>query len=584
MTLKNAKKMHESNYNITAKRIARLSAAKRQLLSDRIKPTSRTGDDLVGDQLVALGITHVYAITGIPVDRTLACCSARGIRVVGVRNQQAGAHMALAQNYATGQLVAAVIVSAGPAVTNLTTAILTAQANCWPLLVIGGCIPLDLWGMGEFQELDGVALFESITKFSAQVTSIADLQRSIAEAYQVATRGRPGPAYLDIPANVLQAPVAEACQAVKVTTPEMPAVDEETVARAAKLLQHSVRPLMIIGKGVRWSEPYDELFYIANSLRIPFVTSPMGRGYLPDTHPLCFNPIRSRILGEADCVLVLGARLDWTFRFGSELSPKAKVIQIDIESREIGRNVDATVGITADLHQGLSLLKKHASGIDHDRSGTAYVDWIRDLEVKKLERQMELTELAKNSGRPLSPHYLISELRKVLPNDAVCTLDGATIMAAGQQLLPALEPVTRYTPGSNGCLGVGISFAIGAKMHAPEKRVVSICGDLAAGFTIMDIETAVRYRVPIIVIVANNQGPFGLNKQGRFYPQDHPDRVAAFMPEVRYDLICEAMGGHGELVDGPGQFQPAWERCVSSDRPACINVMVDPHAPYPGRD
>ena len=576
--------MQGQNQNTSTKRIANLSAGKRRLLRDRATANARTGDALVSEQLAALGITHVYTITGAPIDKTVASCAARGIRVVGVHDQRSGALMAAAQNYAAGKLVAAVMVSPGPAVTNVTTAILAAHANCWPLLVIGGCAAIDLQGMGEFQELDGVTLFKSITKFSAMVMSAADIPRTFAQAYRTAVEGRPGPVYLDLPANVLQATTTEMVQAANAITPETVQMNKETVTRAAKLLRGSTRPLMIIGKGVRWSEPYAELSCLADSLGIPFVTSPMGRGYLPDTHPLCFNALRAQILGEADVVLVLGARFDWTFRFGSELSPQVKVIQIDIEPGEIGRNVNAQVGIIADLGWALPLLVERLGDFHFDRRGAAYADWIADLQFRRRQRQRELSKLGSASVFPLSPHYLIGELGKVLPDDAVCILDGATIMAAGQQLLPALLPATRYTPGSNGSLGVGIPFAIGAKLHAPQRQVVAVCGDLAVAFSIMELETAVRYEVPIIVIIANNQGPFGRNKQRKFYPQDYPDRVAAYMPDVRYELMCEAMGGHGEFVDRPGQFREAWDRCVASGKPACINVIVDPDAPYPGRD
>jgi len=576
--------MQRPDRNTPTQRIANLSVEKRQLLLHRFKANALNGNDLVSGQLQELGITHVYTITGVPIDNTLASCAARGIRVVGVRDQRSGTHMALAHNYAAGKLVAAVIVSTGPAVTNVTTAILTAQANCWPLLVIGGCAALDLQGMGEFQDLDGAGLFEPICKLSTRITSVVDIPRMLLAAYTTATTGRPGPVYLDIPANLLQASVDESIQTAKTIAPALTAIDNETIANAVELLHGSTRPLMIIGKGVRWSEPYAELSRLATSTGIPFVTSPMGRGYLPDTQPLCFNALRSQILGEADVVLLLGARLDWTFRFGSEFSPGAKIIQIDIEPGEIGRNVNAAVGIAADLKQALSVLVQRLGDFHFDTYGSTYADWIADLQIRKRQREQQLTELGVKGGSPLSPHYLIGELSKVLPHDAVCILDGATIMAAGQQLLPALVPVSRYTPGSNGCLGCGIPFALGAKLCSPDRQVVAVCGDLAVGFSIMEFETAVRYQVPIVIIISNNQGPFGLNKQRRFYPPDYPDRVAGYMPDIRYDIICEAMGGHGELVDGPGQFQGAWERSLASGKPACINVMVDPDAPYPGRD
>jgi len=563
-----------------AERVARLPAATRRLLGLRMRPGLASGNDVLAEQLVALGISHVYTITGVPVDRALACCAAQGIRVVGARDQRSAALMALAQNYQAGRLVAAVMVSAGPAVTNLATAIHTAQANCWPLLVIGGCVARELEGMGEFQALDGAALYAPIAKLSARVSSRADLPGDLAHAFATAMAGRPGPVYLDVPADVFE----ERADTPAVAAPRMPPAAppcRDTVRRAAALLRAAARPLMIIGKGVRWSAPLRELAQLADATGIPFVASPMGRGFLPDVHPLCFTALRARAMGEADAVLLLGARLDWTFRFGSELAPDARLIQVDIDEREIGRNVTAAVGIVADLREALQALLAELDGF---RVPATTADWIAGLQRSRAERQGRLAAAARDAANPMSPHALVAELGKVLPADAISILDGATILAAGQQLLPASRPASRYTPGSNGCLGSGIPFAIGASVQAPGRLVVAVCGDLAAGFSLMELETAVRYGVPVIVVIANNQGPFGLNKQRRFYPPRHPDLVAACQPGIRYDQICIALGGHGEFVDAPGQFADAWRRACAAGKPACINVIVDPLAPYAGRD
>ena len=220
----------------------------------------------------------------------------------------------------------------------------------------------------------------------------------------------------------------------------------------------------------------------------------------------------------------------------------------------------------------------------NDLQDADYSSWIQQLHSGREARLAQLTELAREERNPLTPHRLIAELRDRLPEDAVCILDGATIMAAGQQLLLANQPVSRFTPGSNGCLGVGIPYAVGVKLQYPNRSVVAICGDMAVGLSLMDIETAVRYRVPIIVVIANKQGLFGKNKQAKYFSAQDSQPVATFLPDIRYDLICQALGGHGEYVETIDQFKGAWERAVASAKPACINVLVEPHAPYPGRD
>jgi len=562
-------------------RIAGLSPAKRGLMLRRLGRSGRGGHEVLAEQLAALGISHVHTITGVPIDRALSCCAERGIRVIGARDQRSAALAALGQNYQAGRLTAAVIVSAGPAVTNTATAIHTAAANCWPLLVIGGCAANELRGMGEFQELDGAVLFASLCRFSARVPALAELPGMLARAVAAATHGRPGPVYLDIPADVLAAQADETLVPVAVPPYSPPPAEREALRQAAGLLRAARRPLLVVGKGLRWSEPCAELRTLADAVGMPFVSSPMGRGFLPDDHPLCLDALRADALAQADVVLLLGARLDWTFRFGAELAPDVRLVQIDIEPTEIGRNVAAAVGIVADVGEALRALLAELDGF---RVAVDVNAWIARLQGRRDARKRALAAAATGAERPLSPHALCAELAQVLPTDAVCILDGATILAAAQQLLPARAPFSRYTPGSNGCLGSGIPFAIGAGLQAPQRLVVAVCGDLAAGFSLMELETAARYRLPLIVVIANNGGPFGLDKQRRYHARPHADPVAAFQPEVRYDQICSALGGHGEFVQDRAAFRAAWERSLAAGRPACINVLVDPLAPYAGRD
>lgn len=180
----------------------------------------------------------------------------------------------------------------------------------------------------------------------------------------------------------------------------------------------------------------------------------------------------------------------------------------------------------------------------------------------------------------MSPYRMLGEIRDFLPRDAICILDGNVFMAAGQQVLPAYVPVSRFTAGTNGCLGVGIPFAIGAKLAHPERLVAAICGDTAFAFHAMDMETAVRHGIPVIVIVVNNDGNSGALMQRAFYPRE-VERITMFQPDIRYEAIMGAFGGAAEYVERPEQLRPALERAVRSGVAACINVKVDPHAPYP---
>ena len=543
------------------------------------KLTKTDGHSLVAQSLKSLGVTHVYNIAGTPTKEAFSKCAKLGIRPIGVRHQHAGVLMAIAQNYVSGRIAAVALFSAGPAITNAVTSVLVAKDNCWPIVVLGGRRPLNMRGMGSFQELDAVPIFQSITKWSAVVEKTSEIPHYLNQAFQIAISGRPGPVYLDLPEDVLTATV-QATEMPPFAPVEAPRFDDEAILRAADLLLGAARPAIIVGKGVRWSEPYAELRRFVDEFGIPFITSPMGRGYLPDDHVLCANPVRDTLQRKADVVLLLGARLDWTFRFGTQLARDAKLIQIDIHEPELGINRAPTVGIVGDVKSVLQEIlfqmtcKLSAAQKNNLAPWHAALDTERESRTCKLEIQMSSTVL------PMSPHRMYKEIKDFLPRDAICILDGNISMAVGQRVLPAYLPVTRFTAGTNGCMGVGVPYAVGAKIAQPDRLVIAVCGDMGFALTAMDMETAVRHKIPILVVVANNDGNMGAINQKTFFP-GYEERITMFQPDIHYEQIMQAFGGHGEYVDRPEDLRPALERAVASGQASCINVRVDPHAPYP---
>ena len=271
-----------------------------------------------------LGVTHVCSVPGGPVLETIAACAEEGIRPIGMRNEQAAVMMAAAQNYCAGKLVCVPILASGPGVSNAATGMLVAKDNCWPLLVLGGRSALNTRGLGPFQELDGVPVFRPLSKWAETVDRPTRIPDFLARGVLTATSGRPGPVFLDLPQDVLLSQTDEE----RVTLPHpyeghaRPAGDPELVKEAAELLLNAESPLMIVGKGVRWSEPFSELRELAESLGMPFLTSPMGRGFIPDDHPLCFGAASSMAQKGADVVLLVGTRLNWTFRLGHRAWPR----------------------------------------------------------------------------------------------------------------------------------------------------------------------------------------------------------------------------------------------------------------------
>ena len=537
------------------------------------------GHTLVAESLKKLGVTHVYGISGTPVRETLAYCAKAGIRSIGVHHQQAGVMMATAQNYVTGRLSAVALLSAGPAVTNAATGILVARDNCWPVVVLGGRPPLSMRGMGSFQELDAVSLYRSITKWSALVESASSIPDALERAFRIALTGRPGPVYLDLPEDILTE-IVRSYELPSLSIPKALPCDNDAIARAVEILYRAKRPAVIVGKGIRWSDAYEELARLVDDFGIPFITSPMGRGYLPDDHRLCCNAVRGLLQAKADAVLLVGARLNWTFRFGSEFAPGAKIIQIDIDEQEIGVNVAPTVGIAGDAKEVLSKLIACLIPQRNGNNSDRLVSWYAILTEAREKKRHNLNSLMNCDSLPMSPYRMLREIGDFLPRDAICVLDGNVFMAAAQQVLPSFTPAARFTPGTNGCMGVGIPFGIGAKLSRPERLVMVITGDTAFAFNAMEMETAVRHDVSIMIVVVNNDGNSGALIQKALYPPDC-ERVTMFQPDIRYDAIMRAFGGHAEFVQRPEELRPALQRSLQLGIPACINVKVDPNAPYP---
>ena len=542
-------------------------------------PVKTDGHTLVARSLKQLGVTHVYCVAGTPIRETFAKCAELGIRPIGVRYQHAGVLMALAQNYVTGRLSAVALFSAGPAITNAVTGVLVAKDNCWPIVVMGGRRPLNMRGMGSFQDLDAVPIFQSITKWSAVVEKTADIPRCLHEAFRIAISGRPGPVYLDLPEDVLtgNAHVEESPALSPLATPR---IDDAAITQAADLFLAAERPALILGKGVRWSEPYAELRQLVDEFGIPFITSPMGRGYLPDDHFLCANAARGTLQRKADVVLLLGARLDWTFRFGTQIARDAKLIQVDVHEPEIGINRTPTVGIVGDvkivLQKLLAMMTLKAAASPR----TNLTPWHAPLSAEREQWERKLETQMNNAALPMSPQRMFKEIKDFLPRDAISILDGNISMAAGQQVLPAYLPASRFTAGNNGCMGVGVPFAIGAKIAQPERLVIAVYGDMGFALTAMDMETAVRHQIPIIVVIVNNDGNTGALMEKLYFPRS-AERIMMFQPDIHYEKIMGAFGGHAEYVDRPEELKPALERAVASGLASCINVRVDPHAPYP---
>lgn len=539
------------------------------------------GSTLLAQALRDQGAECIFTVVGGPVIEAVGACGDLGMRPIGVHHEQAAVMMAQAYAYVGGGLGVAMLAS-GPAVTNGVTGAHVAYDNCWPVVIVGGSSSQRMRGKMPFQEADSVALMRPVTKWAMQVDTAERIPEYVAMAVRVAYAGRSGPVYIDVPADVLQAQVDESRVRTesKVAPPAPSLGDPASVQRAAEILTQAERPLLLLGKGVRWSPGAtpEALTRLVESVGMPFVPSPMGRGFIPDDHPLCMSGARSLALRGADAVLVLGARLNWTFGMGRGIAPDAKIVQVDIDAAEIGLHRDVAAGIVGDAGAVVGQLLDAIGEGDGNRSES---DWLTSLRETRAKNEATLQPLLDSDAVPMTHHRLLREVRDALPRDAIICVDGQITLATGRQVLPSYLPASRLNSGANGCMGVGVPFAIGAKLAAPNRTVISINGDCAFGFNGLEMETSLRYDAPVVFLIDNNDGIMGGVLESRMFARPHGERVAMYTPGARYDKIMEAFGGYSAHIVDPNDVRPAVERAVQADRSTCINVAVDPSAIWP---
>jgi acetolactate synthase I/II/III large subunit len=535
-----------------------------------------TGGRLVARMLRREGVTTAFTLSGLHVAPIYAGCVDEGIRLVDTRHEQAAAHAADAWARLTrGAGVA--IVTAGPGVTDAVTGVANAWAANVPLVLLGGAAPTFNQGRGSLQEMPQTQLFAGITKWSDRIPSAELVPSFLAKAFRVARAGRPGPVFLEIPWDVLSNGADEALAEAQVRyrtdarSPGDPAKLEEALA----LLARAERPVLLGGSSIWWDDAIAPLDRLAARTGLPVYLNGMGRGCLPPDHPAFFQGSRKEALAQADVVLVVGTPLDFRVGYGTEptFAPGAKVIQVDLDAAEIGRNRPIDVGIVGDARSVLGALEGAArlsSGVDGWRA------FLREKEAERAARQRVFEE---SDQRPIHHFRLAKALDTVASRagDVTYVGDGGNVVAVAAKVLRVAKPGRWLDPGPLGCLGVGAPFAIAAKLLDPSRPVCVVQGDGAFGLNGMDFETAVRFELPMVVVVGNDAawGQILIPQRG-LYGEEHA--VATRLAPTRYDRVVEALGGQGEHVEDPADLVPALERAFASGTVYCVDVAIDPEA------
>jgi thiamine pyrophosphate-dependent acetolactate synthase large subunit-like protein len=529
------------------------------------------GNALLAQALRDQGVDTLFFIMGGPINDAANACIGSGIRLIDVRHEQAAAMMA--QAYARVRAAPGVCMAAsGPGTMNLTTGLANALIDCAPVVALGGSSALSEVGNGAFQEIDQIAVMRPVTKWAERVHEARRIPEYIDKAFRIAMAGKPGPVFLDLPADILYAE-AEG-QAVRWPRPlakreiARAAASSESLANLVDLLKRAERPIMLTGSGILWSQADEALRKFIDATEIPFYTTPQGRGVVPEDHRCFFGHARSKAFKEADLVLVVGTRLNYVFSYGRppRFSASATLVRIDNDPEEAATSQHAALTITADARMALTQLHEAVASAGLPRRFSA---WREILAQEEGKRSQVFEQSIATSAVPIHPLRLCKEIRDFISRDTILVVDGQEILNYGRQTIPSFRPGHRLNSGPFGTMGVGMPFGVGAKAARPDRPVVVLHGDGSFGLNAMELDTAIRHKLPVLVVISLNGGWTADPEQNK------PGRNLGY---TRFDKIAEALGGHGEYVERPEDIRPALERAakaVAEGKTALVNVVTD---------
>jgi thiamine pyrophosphate-dependent acetolactate synthase large subunit-like protein len=538
-----------------------------------------TGSEIIARCLQKEGITDLFYIMGGPMLLAEATCVKEGIRMIDVRHEQAAAFMC--QAYSRLKQVPSVCMAAsGPGVTNLITGMANALVDCCPVVALGGSSPLSQFGRQVFQEIDQVELMRGCCKYVDRLINLKRIPQQINFGLQKAILGKPGPVYLDCPGDMLYQKIDENLVdwsfAGRPILDSRPMGDPRQVDALIGALAEAKNPLIVSGSGVIWSRAWAEMQAFVEAAGIPFYTTPQGRGVVPDDHPYSFLSMRSGAFKEADLIVVLGTRMNYIIGHASppRFGPAAKIARIDIDPTEIGaaaRYVD--IPIVGDCKAVLGQLLQGIKGrINPDK----YAGWRKQLADGEVAKRSSAGANKLQEDGDIHPVRMLEAVRDFAKRDAILCVDGQETLNYGRLTIPTFSPGHRLNSGPFGTMGVGLPFGVGAKVACPDKQVIVVHGDGSMGLNAMELDTAIRHKIPILVVISLNGGWTGDPKR------EKPGRDLGY---TRYDKICEALGGYGEYITKVEDIRPALERAqkkVDEGMVALVNVRTDYRARFAG--
>ena len=531
-----------------------------------------TGSEILARSLRNEGTEVLFFVMGGPMILAESSCIKEGIRPIDVRHEQAAAFMGQAYSRLL-QRPSVCMASSGPGVINLTTGLANALIDCAPVVAIGGSSAISRFGQQTFQEIDQLTIMKGCTKWCERIYNLKRIPEQVNNAFQKAMSGKPGPVYLDFPGDLLYEKIPEDevdwSLSGRPLLGARPMGEQKQIDELISALGQSKQPIIISGSGVLWSQAWSELQAFVEKAGIPFFTTPQGRGVLPDDHPLSFLTMRSSAFRDADLILIIGTRMNYMIghaappRFG----PNAVIARIDIDADEIAsapRKVN--IGIVGDCKMILQQMLEGMGGrVDSER----FVPWRKMLADGEVAKRSKGGRDPAMDAEPIHPLRLCEEIKNFMQRDAILVVDGQEILNYGRQSMPTFAPGHRLNSGPFGTMGVGLPFGLGAKVAKPDKQVIVVHGDGSFGLNAMELDTAVRHKIPVLVVISLNGG-WTADPKG-----EKPGRDLGY---TRFDKVAEALGCYGEFVEQPEEIRPALERAqkkVDEGMVALVNVKTD---------
>ena len=563
-----------------------------------------SGGEIVAEVLERQGIAHVFTLCGGHIAPILVASKARGIRVIDVRHEANAVFAADAMARLTG-IPGVAVVTAGPGVTNTVTAVVNARAAESPVVLLGGATGVLIKGRGALQDIDQLSLIRTQVKWARTVNRLKDLGPAVADACRQAKEGIPGPVFVECPVDLLydeqivrdwylrglgkgrsvQAlalrsyvrwrlsrmfATGTADKSGEAGSVEPSGPDAARVEKAAARLATAKRPVMIVGSQAL-CEPAaaTEVTAAVEALGIPTYLSGMARGLLGRAHPLHLRHKRREALRECDLVILAGVPCDFRLDYGRQISRNATILAANLNRRQLRLNRRPDIGVVAAPGRFLQALARETP-----KRAEAWGEWRAQLRQRDTARDDEIATEAAQGMQRVNPLRLFKEIEAMLPDHAVLIGDGGDFVATGSYVLRPRAPLSWLDPGPFGTLGVGAGFAMSTALAREGAEVWLFYGDGAAGFSLMEFDTFVRHRLPVIAVVGNDAGWWQIARE---QVEILKDDVATKLERTDYHKVAEGLGGRGLLLERDDDIVPVLEearRIAQDGAPVLINAQL----------